>query len=106
NLRTGEFHDSLNIAAVVYLGLDAAAPCPTCEGDPVNNDGVRGGTCSGGLGNTACDVNGVHPTFGKLSNDCLPVSASNISGTGLLVDVNLTTGNSTLPATLPCDTPE
>jgi len=104
NLRTGEWHDSLAVAAVVYLGVATAEPCPTCDGDPVPNDGIRGGTCSDGLG-TACDVNGAHSTFGKVSNDCLPPSAANISGAGLIIDVNFSTDQVTLGATLPCDTP-
>ena len=104
NLRSGEWHDRLSVAAIVYLGLDKAAPCPTCNGDPIPNDGIRGGTCST-AGGGACDVNGSHSTFGKLSNDCLPPTASNISGVGLLVSVDLNTDTVTLPATLPCDTP-
>jgi hypothetical protein len=104
DLRTGEWHDSINLAAVVYLGLGTSAPCPTCDGDKTPNDGVYDGTCSNGIG-TKCDVNGIDPTFGPISNDCLPPSASNISGTGLIIDVNLTSGTSTLKAELPCDTP-
>jgi hypothetical protein len=106
NLRTGEWSDIIDLAAVVYLGLESTAPCPTCVGDPVANDNVRGGTCTGGLSSGACDANGTHPTYGTTSNDCLPASAANISGTGLLIRVPLTTGQSQLNATLPCDTPE
>ncbi|MFN2377221.1 MAG: hypothetical protein ABR538_11835 [Candidatus Binatia bacterium] len=105
NLRTGEWSDKVRLAAVVYLGLDTARPCPTCEGDPVPNDGVRGGTCNGGLGSGACDAHGVHPTFGATSNDCPPIAAANISGTGLLLDLDLSTSEVSLAATLPCDTP-
>lgn len=105
NLRTGEWNDSIRLAAVVYLGLSTTAPCPTCNGDPTPNDGVRGGTCSGGLGGGACDANGVHATFGATSWDCLPASAANISGAGLLINLESSTGQQSLSATLPCDTP-
>jgi hypothetical protein len=105
DLRTGVWNDEIRLAAVVYLGLSTTAPCPVCNGDPVVNDGVRGGTCSGGLGSGACDANGVHPTFGATSWDCLPLSAANISGTGLLINLNSTSGTRTMPANLPCDTP-
>ena len=104
NLRTGEWFDQLHIAAVVYLGIATTDPCPTCDGDPVPNDGLRGGTCSDGLG-TPCDINGEHSTFGDVSNDCLPASASNISGAGLIIDVNFSTDAVSLGATQPCDTP-
>lgn len=105
DLRTGEWSDTIRLAAVVYLGLSTTAPCPTCNGDPVPNDGVRGGTCSGGLGGGSCDANGVHATFGATSWDCLPASAANISGAGLLIDLHSSTGEQSLAATLPCDTP-
>jgi len=105
NLRTGEWSDRIRLASVVYLGLETTRPCPTCNGDPVPNDGVRGGTCSGGLGGGACDANGVHAAFGATSLDCLPTTAANISGTGLLIDLNSSTGSQSLAATLPCDTP-
>jgi len=105
NLRTGDWADQLNMAAAVYLGLDTKKPCPTCEGDPVPNDGVRGGTCSGGLSSSSCDASGVHPNFGATSLDCLPTAAANISGTGLLIKFNLSTASVSLPSALPCDTP-
>jgi hypothetical protein len=105
NLRTGEWNDEIRLAAVVYLGLSTTAPCPVCNGDPTPNDGVRGGTCSGGLGSGECDTNGTHPTFGATSWDCLPASAANISGAGLLINLNSTTESTTMPANVPCDTP-
>ena len=44
-------------------------------------DGVRHGTCNGGLQNgLSCDVNGSQAAFGPVSFDCPPASASNISG--------------------------
>ncbi|HYB98728.1 MAG TPA: hypothetical protein VEC57_06285 [Candidatus Limnocylindrales bacterium] len=105
NLRTGEWADRIRLASVVHLGLSTTNPCPTCDGDPVPNDGVRGGTCSGGLSSGSCDVNGEHVTFGPTSFDCLPAPATNISGGGLLIELNGSTGTRTLEAGLPCDTP-
>jgi hypothetical protein len=67
------------------------------------NDGVRDGTCQGGLASGACDVNGTHPTFGPTSLDCRPNSAQNISGNGLQINLRFTTGSQSLAAALPCD---
>jgi hypothetical protein len=105
DLRTGVWNDEIRLAAVVHLGLSTTAPCPVCNGDPAPNDGARGGTCSGGIGSGPCDANGVHPTFGATSWDCLPTSAANISGTGLLINLNSSTGEQIRPNALPCDTP-
>ncbi|HYC53656.1 MAG TPA: hypothetical protein VEL28_01785 [Candidatus Binatia bacterium] len=105
NLRTGEWADKIRLASVVHLGLSTTAPCPTCNGDDVANDGIRNGTCSGGLSSGACDVNGDHVTFGPTSFDCLPSAAQNISGGGLLLELNGTTGTASMSAELPCDTP-
>ncbi|HYC55921.1 MAG TPA: hypothetical protein VEL28_13385 [Candidatus Binatia bacterium] len=105
NLRTGEWDYDVRLASVVYLGLDTIHPCPTCDGDTAANDGVRDGICNGGLSSGSCDVNGEHATLGPTSFDCLPASATNISGTGLLLELHNTTGTQTLEANLPCDTP-
>ena len=105
NLRTGEWHDQIRLASVVHLGISQTAPCPTCEGDIKPNDGVRDGTCSGGVSSNACDENGAHLTFGPTSLDCMPASAANVSGTGLLIDLNASTGPQSLQAALPCQTP-
>jgi hypothetical protein len=105
NLRTGEWHDEIRLASVVHLGISQTAPCPTCEGDIKPNDGVRDGTCAGGVSSNACDENGAHATYGPTSLDCLPAAAANVSGAGLLIELNGSTGTQTLPATLPCQTP-
>ncbi|HYB99131.1 MAG TPA: hypothetical protein VEC57_08325 [Candidatus Limnocylindrales bacterium] len=104
NLRTGERYDTISVAAIAHLGADSFAPCPTCDGDDVANDGMRNGTCSSS--NASCDVNGDHATFGPTSNDCLPSAATNISGAGLLIKFDLATGPLSLTAQLPCDTPQ
>ncbi len=106
NLREGEWHDQIHLASVVYLGISQTAPCPTCEGDIKPNDGVRDGTCAGGVSSNACDENGEHATFGPTSLDCLPASAANVSGAGLLIELNASTGFQSLTAALPCQTPD
>ncbi len=105
NLRTGEWHDQIRLASVVHLGISQTAPCPTCEGDIKPNDGVRDGVCAGGVSSNACDENGAHATFGPTSFDCMPASAANVSGTGLLIELNASTGPQSLSAALPCQTP-
>ncbi|HYC53852.1 MAG TPA: hypothetical protein VEL28_02825 [Candidatus Binatia bacterium] len=106
NLRTGEWFERTKLASVVHLGADVFNPCPLCEGDATPNDGIRGGSCSGGLEDgQACDVNGIHQTFGPTSFDCPPPTLSNISGSGLLLDLKFSTGPQTLAYDLPCDTP-
>jgi hypothetical protein len=105
DLRRGEWHDQIRLASVVHLGISQTAPCPTCEGDIKPNDGVRDGSCAGGVSSNACDENGEHATYGPTSLDCLPASAANVSGAGLLIELNASTGEISLPATLPCQTP-
>jgi hypothetical protein len=105
NLRTGELYDTANLVSLVHLGLSTTQPCPVCNGDVTPNDGVRDGTCSGGLTSGACDVNGTHPTFGPVSFDCPPNAATNISGNGLQINLKFSTAQQSLAATLPCDDP-
>ncbi len=104
-LRTGEANFGTRLAAVVHLGISQLAPCPTCDGDPVPNDGIEGGTCNGGVSSGACDVNGTHPTFGPTSYDCAPSTLLNISGDGLQLNLQFNTGTTTLEYDLPCDPP-
>jgi len=105
NLRSGEWHNSTRLSSLVHLGLSQTSPCPTCNGDPTPNDGVAGGTCNGGISSGACDVNGIHPTFGPTSYDCAPSPLTNISGNGLQLALEFSTGISTLTYDLPCDPP-
>ncbi len=105
NLRTGEWNVRIHLASIVYLGLDSVHPCPTCDGDDVPNDGIRNGTCNGGLTSGACDANGIHRTFGPTSFDCPPPSSLNISGSGLLIDLKTSSQDQSLLAELPCDSP-
>ncbi|MFN2375774.1 MAG: hypothetical protein ABR538_04505, partial [Candidatus Binatia bacterium] len=106
DLRTGSYSDIIKLSSLVHLGVSQFAPCPTCEGDDTPYDGVRDGSCNGGLQNgQTCDVNGVHRTFGPTSFDCPPATASNISGSGLQIELNLTSETRSLTAALPCDSP-
>jgi hypothetical protein len=106
DLRTGNYSDVIKLASLVHLGVSQFAPCPTCNNDTTPYDGVRNGTCNGGLQNgQSCDVNGVHRSFGAVSFDCPPTSASNISGGGLQITLELKSGPQSLTAALPCDAP-
>jgi hypothetical protein len=96
--------------AYFALGGTTVKPCPTCDGDPIRNDGVRGGTCSGGLdAGQACDAQGRDDTWpvpggGEYSLDCFPGGAFITSE--LFIDHALTTGSATLDIGLPCGSPE
>ncbi len=105
SLRTGDADFGTRLAALVYLGISQTSPCPTCQGDAIPNDGVEGGTCSGGVSSGSCDVNGTHATFGPMSYDCAPSPLLNISGGGLQLSLQFSTGTSTLEYNLPCDPP-
>jgi hypothetical protein len=77
-----------------------------CEGDIAVADGARDGTCSSGArSGQACDTITFQPTFGPSSYDCMPLSLTNISGTGLGLRINMTTEPLTLAYALPCDPP-
>ncbi len=105
DLGTGEWSDSVDLTAVIYLGTDLSQPCPVCSGDTLANDGVRDGTCAGGDENgLPCDTNAQQPTFGPSSLDCQPSGLTNISGGGLALSVDLNTEYAEMPFTLPCDT--
>jgi hypothetical protein len=96
NLATGAVTRSLAIAHRLYLGASISQPCPKCVGDGAINDGVQGGTCSGGARNgLACDTQGVSPiaAFGATSLDC-PPSGGPISTS--FVDLSGSTGTESL----------
>ncbi|MGH7894521.1 MAG: hypothetical protein ACREQL_07625, partial [Candidatus Binatia bacterium] len=92
NIETGGSTSSPSLTSRVYGGATNPNPCPRCLGDGPPNDGVRGGTCSGGTdAGAACDVNGTSPTgpFGRTSLDCRP-STSVLAA--LPIDLTNTTG--------------
>jgi hypothetical protein len=104
DLGTGDWDNIQTVAAVIHLGEELLEPCPTCDGDVTPNDGVRDGTCqNGSRPGLGCDANGDHPTFGAVSIDCLPISAKNISGSGLVLNFELFSADQEMPALLPCD---
>jgi hypothetical protein len=76
--------------------------------DPTPNDGIRGGTCRGGLNaGQTCDAGARHESFpapggGSHSLDCFPDPGVNVSGAGLRIDIDQTTAQSSLTAALPC----
>jgi hypothetical protein len=69
DLSAGDTAIDVPITSTFSLGL-----CPTCVGDGAHNDGVAGGTCSGGPNNgLSCDVNGLANVHaGYTSLDCPP----------------------------------
>jgi hypothetical protein len=101
-----EFKERLS----VYIGIEPFQSCPTCEGDAVPNDGVRGGTCNGGPDNgLSCDVQGTDQAIDAgagLSLDCFPDPLKNITGpSGVQLHVSFTTGALSLPSVETCDGP-
>lgn len=82
--------------------------------DPTPGDGSRGGTCFLGanVGQT-CDVDVYNESFpadavpgsggGGMSLDCYPSAGKNVSGSGLKITLDTTTGAVSLPvAAIPC----
>lgn len=95
DISTGASVTSLDVLWKVHTGIDIGAPCPICVGDPTANDTVRGGTCSGGArSGQTCDKNATSPVtgFGPTSLDCPPAAASNVSGLGLPLNLDSSTG--------------
>jgi hypothetical protein len=86
---TGASAGTASVLATVYNGFTVSRPCPTCVGDAFPNDGVQGGTCSGGARNgQPCDGNGIspEPSFGVTSLDCPSTPGGLITTVGLAVD--------------------
>jgi hypothetical protein len=108
NIDTGEGEGLTNLRSVVYLGDSIINPCPYCEGDITPGDGVRDGTCVVGEdAGQPCDVDAISTTFPAPggdghSLDCFPDSGKNVSGTGLQIDLALTTGSVQLVAQVDC----
>lgn len=111
NCDSGCSTSTARLLSKVFLVQDASQPCPPCVGDPTPNDGVKGGTCSGGTTpGAACDVGGISDLFqnaggapqdaGRTSNDCLPTGTPVGS---LDIDLNpLTTGSISIDANVNC----
>jgi len=106
--QTGVLLD-LAIRAAIHTGIALNQPCPICVGDTTAQDGSTDGLCAGGLRDGgACDVQGFDATFAAgegISLDCPPDPLSNISGAGLQLALDLTTGSASLPFNVSCDFP-
>lgn len=105
NQQTGASAGIAGVISRVYNGISVNAPCPTCVNDGLPNDGVSGGTCSGGPRNgQACDSNGISPipAFGAVSHDC-PPAAGNLIAT-IPIDLS-NTNNGVAAITLAASSP-
>lgn len=104
NQQTGASVGTATVLSRIYTTGTINNPCPVCNGADVPNDGVRGGTCSGGTRNgLTCDRNGQSPvpSFGYTSLDC-PPSGSPVST--LPIDLS-NTNNGTVTRTLSASSP-
>jgi hypothetical protein len=108
NVDQGSGTIELHLAEKIFLGASLLQPCPLCVNDTTPADGQRNGVCVGGLNHEqSCDAQAYNSTFppptgALLSLDCFPHPDANISGDGLLLSIDLTTGSSQLAAGLPC----
>ncbi len=111
NVDLGEGSISSQLASVAHLGENLITPCPYCDGDIVENDGVRDGTCIlGRNAGASCDTNAVHTSFpapggNGHSIDCLPDTGKNVSGEGLKIDFTQSTGTSSIGLGVTCGFP-
>jgi hypothetical protein len=107
NVDTGDSLLTAHLRSQVFLGILLNEPCPYCTGDPTANDGVKGGKCVDGLNDgDDCDAQGINRSFPAPggdghSLDCFP-NSPNVSGAGLIINLNQTTGTSTLNSNIPC----
>jgi hypothetical protein len=104
NSATGEALTAANLKSRVFLGEDAAQPCPAC-GLPGDLPEIgQEFECVGGANDgDPCTVDGVSELFGGTSFDCPPNIGDNVSGAGLAIRFQeVTTGTSTRIAQLPC----
>lgn len=98
NPTTGFAAGNGNVIESVYIGIGINQPCPQCNGDRWPTDGVKGGTCQGGVRNgLPCDADGTspNPAFGTTSLDCPPTPGALI-GTWPIKLNNTNGGNATL----------
>jgi hypothetical protein len=101
----GEGAAVVHLEAAVYNGSAVEQPCPVCRNDPTPRDGVRGGTCSGGVRNgQPCDVQGDNEIFGPMSLDCEPSRAANVGNLNVVFDT-ATTGTTMLGTGPKCTAP-
>ncbi len=99
NIEEGSSVSTVRLISRVFSGLEIAAPCPQCEGDPTPADGQPGGTCDNGpRQGLACDVSGTHKNsfFGSTSFECPPFPNGQIAA----LPINLSTSTGSVSATL------
>ena len=100
---TGAGSSTIENSSDVYTTGTQSQPCPSCDGDPTPNDGVRGGTCNGGQQDGAtCDANAVSSVFGDTSYDCQPLSGQAIATISLSLEAS--PDDKSLGFDLPCTT--
>src|SRR6266481_7387988 len=103
--HAGEGGALVRIESSVYNGAAVEQPCPVCQNDPTPRDGVRGGTCKGGVRHgQPCDVQGDNALFGAMSVDCQPVRAGNIGNLNIVFNT-ATTGTTSLATGPKCTAP-
>ncbi len=106
---SGEGEQNVVLRAVIHTGIALNKPCPICVDDTTAQDGIQDGVCDGGTRDgLGCDVQGFDATFAPgegVSLDCTPAALQNITGQGLLLDLSLASGSSSLPFALACDFP-
>jgi hypothetical protein len=114
NPDTGSSELNITLKSKTHTGgtTTQTHPCPVCVGDTIPRDGDPTGTCRGGLRDgEACDVDGFDATFASqaagegLALDCPPHPTTNISGSGLFIPFNFTTGHTELGFETKCDPP-
>jgi hypothetical protein len=111
NVDTGDSLTFVRLRSQVFLGESLTEPCPYCAGDPTPRDGVRGGTCVLGPNNNAsCDTDAENFTFPAPggdghSLDCFPSTGKNVSGAGLIISLDQTTGTTSMASQIECGLP-
>ena len=101
DVEAGEAEFQVDLVTNVWLGPTPQLPCPRCLGDSTANDADHGGTCdSGARSGLSCDTNGVHPTYGGMSLDCVPAGSASAR-----VPMSTTFGTSTKTLTLSASSP-
>ncbi len=113
DVDVGSSATTVNLRSIVYLPNNVFVPCPYCDGDTTAGDGVKDGTCVGGgspnLGDP-CDAGASNTSFpapggNGSSLDCFPDPGTNISGAGLQIDLDLSTGAQSLTSGVACGFP-
>ncbi len=100
NVETGAASTVAFLTSRVHSAvISTDTPCPTCDGDATINDGVLGGTCTGGnRSGKTCDGSGLvpgRPDHGVTSLDCPPPFA-----TIAVLPIDLTNSTGTVSKTL------